>query len=61
MIILVDGCLAAGHLTCQNGGICNKTYGTCDCSHGYNGTTCSECMFIFNLKKSKQERNLFFL
>jgi hypothetical protein len=45
--IKVDGCRAAGNLTCQNNGNCNEANGFCDCSHGFNGTTCSECMYSY--------------
>ena len=51
IIIKVDGCRAAGNLTCLHGGICNGLNGLCECLHGYNGRTCSECMFLFYLNK----------
>jgi hypothetical protein len=56
IVIIVDGCRAAGNLTCLHGGICNGLNGLCECLHGYNGTTCSECSF-FLFKKILSYRN----
>jgi hypothetical protein len=42
----VNGCRAAGNLRCQNNGTCNEL-GECVCNEGYNGNTCSDCMYSY--------------